>query len=84
MKQLIVQNSKILGGKPIIIGTRISVEIILELLSSGMEISDILKEYPMLTKEKIKAAIDYAAKIMGKEESYIFNKPKTHEVPGGR
>lgn len=56
MKKLITQNPKILGGKPIIAGTRMSVESILELLASGMETEEILKEYPFLTKEQIKMA----------------------------
>ena len=82
MKSLITQDSNILGGKPIISDTRMSVESILELLSSGMEIKNIQKEYPFLTKKQIQAAIDYAAKIIGKEESYLFDKSniKMHEV----
>lgn len=59
-KNIIIQNPDILGGKPIIKGTRMSVESILELLSSGMEINEILKEYPFLKKEQIQASIDYA------------------------
>lgn len=82
MKNLITQNPNILGGKPIVVGTRMSVEVILELLSSGMETADILKEYPFLKKDQVQAAIDYAAKMVGKEESYIFD--KSHEVSGGR
>lgn len=65
MKKLITQNSKILGGKPIIAGTRMSVEVILEFLAGGMEIKEILKEYPFLTKEQIQAAIQYAAGKVG-------------------
>jgi uncharacterized protein (DUF433 family) len=82
MKALITQDPNILGGKPIIAGTRMSVESILELLSSGMEIKEILKEYSFLTKKQIEAAIKYAAKIISKEESYIFDKSHmtTHEV----
>lgn len=82
MKNLITQDPNILGGKPIIAGTRMSVEVILELLSSGMEITDILKEYPFLKKNQVQAAIDYAARMVGKEESYIFD--KSHEVSSGR
>lgn len=59
---------KILGGKPIISGTRISVEFILELLASGMSIQDIIKEYPHLKKEDILAALDYASKSIKNEE----------------
>ena len=65
MKKLITQNTNILGGKPIIAGTRISVEIILEFLAGGMEIKEMLKEYPYLTKEQIQAAIRYAAGKVG-------------------
>ncbi|EKD84652.1 MAG: protein of unknown function DUF433 [uncultured bacterium] len=82
MKSLITQDPKILGGKPIIAGTRISVETILELISSGMEKNEILKEYPFLTKKQIQAAVNYAAKLVGKEESYIFDKAQVvaHEI----
>lgn len=69
---LITQDANILGGKPIITGTRMSVESVLELLSSGMEIKEIVKEYPFLKKEQIQAAVNYAKQLVGKEESYIF------------
>ena len=44
-------DSKILGGKPVIKGTRISIEFIIELLASGMSVEEIIKEYPHLKKE---------------------------------
>ena len=56
----ITANSKILGGKPIIRGTRISVEFILELLASGVSEDEILQDYPHLTKEDIQACLKYA------------------------
>ncbi len=71
MGSRIIFDEKILSGKPIIKGTRISVEFILELLSSGMSINDLLKEYSHLKKEDILAAIDYAAKTI-KHEEVIF------------
>ena len=70
MKPLITRNPKILGGKPIIAGTRMSVEVILEFLGGGMEIKEILKEFPFLTRKQIEAAINFAAKRVGREESY--------------
>lgn len=70
MQNLITQNPKILGGKPIIGGTRMSVESVMELLSSGMEIKEILKEYPFLKKSHILAAIEYAAKLTGNKKAY--------------
>lgn len=82
MNKHITQNPAILGGKPIIAGTRMSVEVILESLAGGMSIKEMLKEYPFLKKEHIQAAIDYAAKIVGKEEIYLFEKASTftHEI----
>src|SRR3989338_5364943 len=82
MKNLITQNPDILGGKPIISGTRISVETILELISSGMDKEAIIKEYPFLTKKQIQASVNFAAKLVGREESYIFDKAQTvtHEI----
>ncbi len=64
----IVFDPKILGGKPVIKGTRISVDFILELLSSGMSTEEIIKEYPQLKKEDIRAALKYAVKAIKKEE----------------
>lgn len=70
MKQLqIISNPKILGGKPIIVGTRISVELILDRIASGMSVKDILKDYPHLTTKQIQAAISYAKKLVIKKTS---------------
>jgi uncharacterized protein (DUF433 family) len=60
----IVTNPKILAGKPTIEGTRISVSLILNLLAHGQTIKDILEDYPHLTHEGIKAAIEFAEKKM--------------------
>ena len=60
-------NPKILGGKPCIKGTRISVEFILELVASGGSIDDIVKAYPHLTKEGVQDAILYAAQFAKNE-----------------
>ena len=57
----ITANKEILGGKPIIKGTRISVEFILELLASGVTEDEILQDYPHLTKDDIHACLEYAA-----------------------
>ncbi|HLC71318.1 MAG TPA: DUF433 domain-containing protein [Candidatus Nanoarchaeia archaeon] len=69
----IIIDSEILKGKPIIAGTRISVEFVLELLSSGMNIDEILKEYPHLKKENVLEAIDYATKSLKHEEIIPFS-----------
>lgn len=63
----IVTNREILSGKPIIKGTRISVEFILELLSSGVTEAEILQDYPHLAKEDIRACLEYAAHALKNE-----------------
>jgi uncharacterized protein (DUF433 family) len=62
---LITSDPEILGGKPVIAGTRISVQLILEKLGDGWTINDLLDDYPQLTREQILAAIAYAASAMG-------------------
>lgn len=52
--EYITTNPKILGGKPIIKDTRISVEFILELLASGAALKDIVEAYPHLSEEAVK------------------------------
>jgi uncharacterized protein (DUF433 family) len=63
--ELIEVDPEVCGGKPVIRGTRISVKLILELLSNGWSIKDIKEEYD-LTEEQIKAAIKYAENILEK------------------
>lgn len=58
--EYITTNPKILGGKPVIIGTRISVEFILELIASGGSVKDIVEAYPHLQEEAVREAISYA------------------------
>ena len=66
-KERIVVNPKIMGGKPVIKGTRIPVYFILELIANGWTIDDILKEYPYLTREDVLAAVRYAARVLREE-----------------
>lgn len=67
IRDRIVVDPRIMGGKPVIKGTRIPVYFILELLSNGWSIDDILREYPHLTREDVLAAIKYAAKVLREE-----------------
>ena len=60
---------KICHGKPCIKGTRIPVYIILELLAGDTSPEEILREYPHLTKEDIRATINYATKLATEEIS---------------
>ncbi len=61
-------NPKVLAGKPIIRGLRISVAMILELLAKGATTEDILEDYPELEPEDIQAALFYAYQLVDKEE----------------
>ena len=60
-------NPEIMGGKPVIKGTRITVESILRRLSEGLNIKEILEDYPYLTEEDIRAALLYASKVLEDE-----------------
>jgi len=66
----IVANPNILGGKPIIKGTRLSVEFLLELLASDMPEEEILEDYPHLSKDDLHACLKYAVRSC-KNEIYV-------------
>lgn len=65
--QYIEQKSDILGGKPVIKGTRIGVDLILEKIGNGETIEDLLLAYPHLTKKAILACISYGARLVRNE-----------------
>ena len=62
--QRIIINPKVMVGKPIIKGTRLSVQFILNLLANGYTVQEILKEYKGLTKEDINACLAYASETI--------------------
>jgi uncharacterized protein (DUF433 family) len=63
----IVSDPAILGGKPCIRGTRISVEFILELFASGAARDEVIGAYPHLTAEDVEEALRYAARFLENE-----------------
>jgi len=63
----IVIDPDVMVGKPVIKGTRIPVYLIVEFVTNGMAEKEILKEYPQLRKEDIKAALLYASKCLERE-----------------
>lgn len=69
-KDHIEVNPNVLVGKPVIKGTRISVELLLDRLADGWSMEDILSSYPHLTREDVLAAIAFAAELF-KEETFI-------------
>ncbi|MCC7573640.1 MAG: DUF433 domain-containing protein [Candidatus Methanofastidiosum sp.] len=62
--QRIIINPKVMTGKPIIKGTRLSVQYILNLLANGYTVDEILKEYEGLTKDDINACLVYASETI--------------------
>ncbi|MBF0328915.1 MAG: DUF433 domain-containing protein [Nitrospirae bacterium] len=61
---------KIMLGKPVIKGTRLTVEIILEKLAFGATYEDLMESYPFLKKDDIRAAVLYASKAVAAEEIF--------------
>jgi uncharacterized protein (DUF433 family) len=66
----IVLDPQVLSGKPIIKGTRISVELIVDLLGRGYSVEDVLKQYEHITREDVRACIAYAADVLKGERVY--------------
>ncbi|MCB1078166.1 MAG: DUF433 domain-containing protein [Verrucomicrobiae bacterium] len=67
---LIESNPNVMMGKPVVAGTRITVENILERLGAGESVEQIVSEHPRLTKEAILAAIEFAAKALRADVVY--------------
>lgn len=69
-KQLIVSDPKVMMGKPVVVGTRITVELILEKLAAGRTQEELLDSYPQLTPESVRAALAFAAKALRADVIY--------------
>ena len=68
----IIVDPKILVGKPVIRGTRLAVEFIVDLLAQGWPEAEILRNYPGLTHEDIQACLEYASMLLKAEKVYPF------------
>ncbi len=71
----IVSDKEVLLGKPVVKGTRISVELILDLLAQGWTEKMILESYPRLTTDDLKAVFKYVKECM--EQELLFPFPKS-------
>lgn len=67
---LIISDPQIMMGKPVIKGTRITVELILEKLAAGESFDQILNEHPRLTREAILASCAFAADALKSDVVY--------------
>lgn len=71
MSERISISPDICNGRPVVRGTRISVQTILEFLAAGDSIEDVLQEYPGLKREDVQACLDYASRVMGNYFSVV-------------
>jgi uncharacterized protein (DUF433 family) len=71
-KEHIIVDPNVLVGKPVIKGTRLAVEFIVELLAQGWQESEILRNYPDLTHDDIAACLKYATSVLKAEKIYPF------------
>ncbi|MGB2841221.1 MAG: DUF433 domain-containing protein [Halobacteriota archaeon] len=86
-RDLIKSDPGVMMGKPVIAGTRVTVEQILEKLAAGETIEQIIDEHPRLTKEGVFAALSFASKALRADVVYPIQYErkagaKTSEVPG--
>lgn len=73
----IESNPEILGGKPVIKGTRIPVELVLEFVQAGMSVDEILAEYPHLRRDSLLDVLRFAKRV---HESVKYEKVRTVEA----
>ncbi len=74
-QSLISSDPKVMMGKPVVAGTRVTVELVLEKLAAGETVEQILSEHPRLTAEGIRAAIAFAAEALRADVVYPLEKP---------
>ena len=74
MEAMVISDPNIMMGKPVVRGTRITVELILEKLAAGESVEQLLSEHQRLTPEGIRAAIAFAAEALRADVVYPFEK----------
>ena len=72
----IVIDPEVLVGKPVIKGTRLAVEFVIDLLGQGWTEADVLRNYPGVTREDIQACLAYASTVLRAEKVYPFVVPE--------
>lgn len=76
----IIVDPDILAGKPVIMGTRIPVDLVLQRLAQDMDTKKLFEDYPRLTEEDVKACLAYAEELVASEEVYPAPKEKSFSV----
>lgn len=76
-KQWVASDPNVMMGKPVIAGTRITIELILEKLAAGETFDQILEAHPRLTREAVQAACGFAAKALRADVVYPLSEAPT-------
>ena len=71
MSKRITVSPDICNGKPVIRGTRITVQTVIEFLAAGDSVEDVLEEFPSLKRSDVHACLDYASKLMANHYSVV-------------
>ncbi len=71
MVERITVDPDICNGKPVLAGTRITVQTVLEFLAAGDTVDDVVDEYPALKREDVQACLDYASRVMANHYSVL-------------
>ena len=71
MSKRIVVDPAVCNGRPVVRGTRITAQTVLEFLAAGDSVDDVLEEYPSLTRADVQACLDYAARVIGHHFSVV-------------
>lgn len=71
MSERIIVQPDVCNGKPVIRGTRIPVQTVLEFLAAGDSVEEVLAEYPGLEVEDVRACLDYASRVMANRFSVV-------------
>jgi uncharacterized protein (DUF433 family) len=71
MSQRISIDPDVCNGRPVVRGTRIAVQTVLEFLAAGDSVEDVLEEYPSLSLADVQACLDYASRVMGNHFSVV-------------
>ena len=74
-KKMIQSNPSIMMGQPVVAGTRITVELILEKLGAGETVAQILKAHPRLTRAAVLAAVKFGARALRADVAYPVAEP---------
>ena len=74
-ESLIQSNPSVMMGKPVVAGTRVTVELILEKLGAGETIDQILQEHPRLTRQGVLAAVRFGSEALRADVAYPVAEP---------